>query len=56
MATMHSATHHAMPPEFGRKWRKFTLPTLLCDEAEREADFKTLTNLYYVKNKIAIYL
>ena len=33
---LSSATQHAMPPEFGRKWEteclntRFTLPTLLC--------------------------
>ena len=35
-AALSSATHHAMPPEFGRKWgteclnTRFPLPTLLC--------------------------
>ena len=35
-AMLSSATQHAMPPEFGRKWgteclnRRFPLPTLLC--------------------------
>ena len=36
LAALSSATQHAMPPEFGRKWRteclntRFPLPTLLC--------------------------
>ena len=36
IAALTSATQHAMPPEFGRKWgteclnTKFPLPTLLC--------------------------
>ena len=35
-AALSSATQHAMPPEFGRKWETeclntmFPLPTLLC--------------------------
>ena len=35
-AALNSATQHAMPPEFGRKWAtecfntRFPLPTLLC--------------------------
>ena len=35
-AALSSTTHHAIPPEFGRKWgteclnTRFPLPTLLC--------------------------
>ena len=42
-AALSSATQHAMPPEFDRKWgteclnTRFPLPTLLC-EIQREAD------------------
>ena len=41
-AALSSATQHAMPPEFGRKWlteylnTRIPLPTLLCARYERE--------------------
>ena len=56
--TVNSATQHAMPPEFGRKWgteclnTRFPLPTLLYGR-QREADFSFIINILCTRLKFS---